>query len=156
MIALFLILVSSVVANYTPEDSLAPCNFFSTINITDGIKQPNGSIFYKNIEYLETQYAEYNYNTFNSDDIIKVPIHIRGCLCEKKDCIRVCCEYGKAVRNGSCVNYDLHDVLFNSTIGSNLAGNKSFEFIYGKPCKMMFKRNPANESSDDWELLKVS
>lgn len=150
------LLAPKIFAKFTPEDNLAPCDFSSTINITDGIKQRNGSIFHNNVQYLETQYADYNYIKFNISERTKVPKHTRGCLCVVKDCIRVCCPFGQAIQNGTCVDHEVHNVFFNSTIESDLGDNKTFGVIYGKPCKRLMKLTPEIEPFDEWTLLQVS
>ena len=158
MFTLFFFILYSIglviCVEYLPKDNLVPCKFFSTANITEGKKQPNGSIIYNNVEYLEHQYADYNYHIINVDVRVLVPEHTRGCLCEMKDCIRVCCGYGKVFKNQSCVEDDLHDVLFNLSI--DLKGYENFGYIDGFPCTTVFERVPESEITDKWELLKVS
>lgn len=83
-----------------PADKL-PCTYFESINITDGVRQPNGDIIHKNIVYPKDQYAEvntvlvdvYDNNTSKGNsEFIKVPSYYRGCLCNRKKCMRICCQ----------------------------------------------------------------
>ena len=143
-------LVLSIIAENKLEDNVAPCNLSSATNITDGKQQQNDSIFPANIKYLEKK------NNIKHFDVRVVePEYTRRSLCEMKDCIRVCCDYGKVLRNQECVDYYLHNVQFKSSIESDLKANKNVGFIYGKPCKAMVLRDE-RAVTVKFELLKVS
>lgn len=70
--------------------SKLPCYFFDSINITDGIHQPNGSILFDGIEFSYDQYAVLSYIIDNGERKPSKP-HFRGCLCNIKPCFRLCC-----------------------------------------------------------------
>lgn len=70
--------------------SKLPCYFFDSINITDGIQQPNGSIQFDGIDFPHKQYAVLNYIIDNGERKACNP-HFRGCLCNIKPCFRLCC-----------------------------------------------------------------
>lgn len=79
-----------------------PCDYFDSINITDGEHQ-NGDIIYKNVTYPKDQYAKVTtvlgYGKNKKGEFIKVPPYYRGCLCNRKKCVRLCCRDG-------CLNHD--------------------------------------------------
>lgn len=79
-----------------------PCNFFDSVNITDGRKLKNQSIIFDGIEYPKWQYAEFDYIINNGIDRSSVHPHIRGCLCNRKPCLRLCCPLGtfSTAKNG--------------------------------------------------------
>lgn len=52
------------------------------MNITDGVKCLNGSIFYNDIEFLLGQYVKLHF-TLDGTDYIEVKPYIRGCLRSK-------------------------------------------------------------------------
>lgn len=70
-----------------------PCDIIDSINITAGILL-NGNITFNGIEYSKDQYAEVDYILKNGVDRTNVEPHIRGCICLKLFCIRLCCPYG--------------------------------------------------------------
>ncbi|XP_055295019.1 G-protein coupled receptor Mth2-like isoform X2 [Sitodiplosis mosellana] len=70
--------------------SKLPCYFFDSINITDGIHQPNGSILFDGIDFQYDQYAVLSYIIDNGEKKASKP-HFRGCLCNIKPCFRLCC-----------------------------------------------------------------
>lgn len=76
-----------------------PCNFFDSVNITSGNELSNKSIMFDGIEYPEGQYAKLNYVLNDGTAPTSVHSHIRGCLCNRKPCIRLCCPFGKFYSN---------------------------------------------------------
>lgn len=70
-----------------------PCEFIDSVNITDGVFQPNNSIIFNGIEFTQDQYAEINY-ILKDNKMHRVEPYRRGCPCKRKPCIRLCCPYG--------------------------------------------------------------
>lgn len=70
--------------------SKLPCYFFDSINITDGIHTSNRSILYDGIDFPYDQYAVLSYIIDNGERKASKP-HYRGCLCNIKNCFRLCC-----------------------------------------------------------------
>lgn len=70
-----------------------PCDIIDSINITAGILLPNENITFNGIEYSKDQYVEVDYILRNGVDRINVDSHIRGCICNLKPCIRLCCPH---------------------------------------------------------------
>lgn len=92
---LLLFLLNPVVLNGGRE---LPCEFFDSVNITDGIRYSNQSISYNGIELKYDQYAEIDY-IFIGLERFEAKRHIRGCPCIGKPCIRLCCPYGSFVES---------------------------------------------------------
>lgn len=156
-----LLIVSTSASSYIPADKDAPCDFFSTIDISAGQRLRNGSILHNNIEYTKDLYAEYNYEITNLTVKLSKPTHIRGCLCLLMDCVRFCCPPGQITKNEVCVDHDRNDVFVNATDENqelklvNIREQK-YGLIYGKPCEKMFQLDPADEPTDEWVFLKVN
>lgn len=71
-----------------------PCHFLDSINITDGALQPNKSIIYDGVAFPNNQYAKIDYILKSGEKRTPVEPHYRGCLCNLKPCMRVCCPHG--------------------------------------------------------------
>lgn len=82
-----------------------PCHFFDSINITSGIwQQPpqqgeqqqqqqlqnRSSIMFDGIKFPPNKYAMVDYTEDDGMRNITAP-HLRGCLCEIKTCVKLCC-----------------------------------------------------------------
>lgn len=74
-----------------------PCEFDDSINITDGNVLPDGSILHHGIKYAKGQFETVNYRFVNNAKRVKVDAHVRGCPCNVKPCIRLCCPLGSFV-----------------------------------------------------------
>lgn len=88
-----------------------PCQFFDSINITDGaFQQQNQSIIYDGVEFIPADYAQIDYVLDRGVEFVPAEPHIRGCLCNRKPCIRFCCPFGSVlgIRNVSktCVSQE--------------------------------------------------
>lgn len=77
-----------------------PCDFEDSINITDGIVLTDGSILHNGIKYTKQQSNTVNYRLVNNMKRIKVDAHVRGCPCNVKPCLRLCCPLGLFVNTG--------------------------------------------------------
>ncbi|XP_055320433.1 G-protein coupled receptor Mth2-like isoform X2 [Sitodiplosis mosellana] len=78
-----------------------PCHFYDSINITDGASHSNGSITFNGLEFPFNQYAKIVYSMENGTKPIKVKPYIRGCLCNIRPCLRLCCPYGSFVNENT-------------------------------------------------------
>lgn len=72
-----------------------PCNFHDSINITDGLLDADKAIQFNGIIFPKDQYAEVDYILVNGTQRIETNSHLRGCPCNIKTCIRLCCPPGK-------------------------------------------------------------
>lgn len=75
-----------------------PCDFRDSINITNGQLQLDGARIHDGTIYPKEQYALVKYVIV--DGRIRVPVksHYRGCPCNVKPCISLCCPLGSFVR----------------------------------------------------------
>ena len=147
------------------------CPYDDSINITDGIKNINSNIIHRNIIYPPSFYDNVEYEYLNFSQKVRTKPYIRGCLCELKPCIRLCCPEGKVfLQSIGCTeasNDTSITIVINATIlnhkredlglqMSDLMESDRFGFIYGKPCRTMFSFDPSHSSEDEWHLIEVS
>lgn len=74
-----------------------PCDFEDSVNITDGMHLPDGSIRHNGIKYTKQHFDTVNYRLVSNANREKVDAHIRGCPCMVKRCLRLCCPLGSFV-----------------------------------------------------------
>lgn len=75
-----------------------PCEFADSINITGGTTLPNGSVLFDGIKYSKKNFDTF-YSTLNRTKLIAVNAHLRGCPCNIKPCLRLCCPLGSFVNS---------------------------------------------------------
>lgn len=152
---LITLLTKSVSSNVLNE---GPCNFMDTVNITDGgWIDHNGDYHFSDVLFKRGTFAEYDYILENITNKIPVDPHYRGCICEYKPCIRICCMHVNDENRNYCV---LSDTLVNIPIEDGEEKNISlktdeFGVLQGKPCSEMFKLEPLDYEYDKWIFLKV-
>lgn len=124
-------------------NKVLPCDFQDSINITDGTRELDGSIKFNNISFARDQYAEINYFQISETVRIFSPSYYRGCPCNVKTCIRLCCSLGKIWdRNSSrkmgelfpCRTDEMAKRLVNEIIDGNRDAkmvelNKQFSYV---------------------------
>lgn len=82
------------------------CKYSDSINITGGDHHDNGSIVFKSTEFRQEHYAKINYIMENGENVT-VETYYRGCICNIKKCIRLCCPIGYSVDDeGGFHNHD--------------------------------------------------
>lgn len=80
-----------------------PCKYLDSINITDGIRHiEDDSIEFDGMMFTKSQYAVIDYVLEHGRTHKLVKPYVRGCGCEIKPCIRLCCPYDSFYQNRSC------------------------------------------------------
>jgi G protein-coupled receptor Mth (Methuselah protein) len=132
-----------------------PCNFMSTINITGGYVDSENNFVHNGIKFRPGKYAQYNYIIVNFTERVTVEPHIRGCLCEYKSCIRLCCLYSEK-QNPNCIQTTVLQVPTqkDGEISLDLE-NDEFGILIGRPCADVYKLEPLDYPDDDWSFMKV-
>ncbi|KAG5679684.1 hypothetical protein PVAND_009237 [Polypedilum vanderplanki] len=110
------------------------CDFRDTVNITGGQKDGDNFIF-NNDTYSFGYYGEFDYIFQNYDEIIKVDLHIRGCVCHIKPCIRICCNEYREPIDRFCTKTNQLEFDNGETI--DLKGEK-YGVLIGRSCQSMF------------------
>lgn len=90
LIAIIFIVSALLAVDWTEKKN--KCEYFDSINITDGEKQSNSSILHNNILYDVSEYDEFDYMINKTGQKVNTDPYTRGCLCTKdsKDCVRLC------------------------------------------------------------------
>lgn len=125
-----------------------PCHFLDSINITAGVIRNDKSIVYKNVTYSKNQYAKINYIIENGSTRITVEPYLRGCLCNNKPCIRLCCPFGTfsdlTVKQGRKCRSDEAAKEYEATIfdefneDHNVTLDHHFAYVDDRPCNKFY------------------
>lgn len=128
-----------------------PCQFLDSINITAGVKQNDESIFYENVTFSKNQYAKINYIIENGSSRIIVEPYLRGCLCNNRPCIRLCCPYGTfsdpTVKQGrKCRSHEAAKEYESTIIDEynqehNVILDHYFSYVDDRPCSKFYLAN---------------
>lgn len=78
-----LLIVTGLLNGYHAIAEL-PCRFVDSIDISEGALQLNQSIIFDGVEFTPADYAKVDHDSINETEP-----HTRGCLCNRKPCIRV-------------------------------------------------------------------
>ncbi|XP_046801555.1 probable G-protein coupled receptor Mth-like 3 isoform X2 [Lucilia cuprina] len=73
------------------HDKEPKCSYENTVNLTNHHKFQNGSFLYQGKIIPPEIIALYDYAVLWGTNK-SVPLHVRGCICDKYPCIRLCCE----------------------------------------------------------------
>lgn len=126
-----------------------PCDFLDSMNISDGALGSNRTIIYKDLEFPLDQYARINYTFINGVERISVAPYIRGCVCNRKPCIRLCCPFGSIqVKSRQCqpnevaksmkVFSEKNHNAYTAANVTNIEAVPQFTFIHDYPCKRLY------------------
>ncbi|CAG9805773.1 unnamed protein product [Chironomus riparius] len=126
------------------------CDFIDTVNITGGYKDLNQNFIYKSEVYPHGTYQEFSYVEDFFKTRVSVDPHIRGCICNFKPCIRLCCQ-GDDKNIPHCSESTKFTVLNEDSEEKtiNLEDNK-YGVLVGRSCKDMFEV----ENQTPWKLQK--
>lgn len=161
---LVILLIIVTTCNAYLDNLNKPCKYLDSINITDGIKdQETDSIMFDGINYTKKLYDIYDYEFVNESYRHQVASHIRGCTCELKPCVRMCCPREKYFNGTNCVAND-NDTIYNLSVNVTSDGVhfsrenllNYFNYVVGKPCHSMNPMEPAlYYRYDTWALFEV-
>lgn len=120
-----------------------PCEFLDSMNISDGVFRSNRTIVYKDLEFPQGQYAKINY-TYDGIERATVAPYMRGCICNRKSCIRLCCPYGTVqVTSRQCQPNEAGNSIkvfseqYPNDAVQNVESVRQFAFIDSYPCNRM-------------------
>nr|XP_017021393.1 probable G-protein coupled receptor Mth-like 6 [Drosophila kikkawai] len=89
---IFGIFVELIILPATKPD-IPGCHFLETVNISSWLRLQNGSYLYQDIEVPEYLTGQYDYITTELNYNETVKSHLRGCVCQLKPCIWICCRF---------------------------------------------------------------
>lgn len=167
LIVIIIGLISLDYSNGSSIDRELPCHFLDSINITDGALQSDNSIIFRDTKFVENQYARINYILDNGTNPIPVEPYLRGCLCNIRSCIRLCCPYGtiyERLPNGgkTCRKHELA-TKFESEIHTEdqnvktLLEKHHFGYVEDRPCPRFYvgENYTMTHVMKPFELLKL-
>ena len=160
VVRLILLAVSSA-QNVNLAEPALPCDFYQSVNITDGFKHGNGSISYNGQMFPSGSYGYTDKIVLYDRMEEEVEEHIRGCICgleNSKPCVPFCCpeNYLKFKSSVFCEKYN-HKLIVNSTndeLYSEVDVIKDYTPILQK-C-FSYNYNLRADEGHSWKLLKVS
>lgn len=126
--------------------SKLPCHFHDSVNITAGEFLSNKSIIFDGVEFGEGQYAELDY-ILDGNEQVPAHSHLRGCLCNRRPCIRLCCPIGSLpqIKNGSqvCSPHEdaknpEHALLDQNNVSISVKLDQHFSIVDTKPCQKLY------------------
>lgn len=145
------------------SNTIVSCDFYSTINVTNGSLQIDKSWLHNGLRYNLGLYGKYDYILSDDRNKILVPEHVRGCICLIKPCINACCEPSQMTdkETGNCVSENFNQLWWNvGTEGKNLVKtevSKIFQWIHRRPtCRDLHFLDPDEHNYDEWYLAEVS
>ncbi|XP_065361907.1 G-protein coupled receptor Mth2-like [Calliphora vicina] len=74
------------------DNNYEKCDFENTVNLTDQQKYENGSYVYQGILIPTEKQHLYDYHLKFLRARETVPQHLRGCVCEDRPCMKLCCK----------------------------------------------------------------
>lgn len=131
--------------NYN-QPSILPCDFLDSINITDGVMQPDESILFDRIKYANGTYKtiNYSYTWENEPKFHQTNAYIRGCIPKSKPFIRLFCPRG--LENLNCPSYKAvqnhqQKILDENNEEIMVILSDYFGFLFDAPCKISWIDN---------------
>lgn len=151
-LVIFVILGSYFIeANHIIQEQ-GPCNFLDTVNITSGHYDQYGKYRYKGLVFEKEMFAEYNYIVENLTIMVKVEPHIRGCICDLRPCIRLCCVEEES-NSSTCIQTETLTVpTHDEDEEIDLTANR-YGVLVGRPCAKMYKLEPQDYPDDRWYFV---
>jgi hypothetical protein len=121
------------------------CNLRDTVNISSGFIDQHGHFNHDGVIYTKGFFGEFDYVVDNLGTKIKVDLHPRGCICEYRPCIRICCRQNRNVR-GNCMKSELLSVPVSSGEEKqiDLVSNE-YGILEGNPCREAVLVEPDEE-----------
>lgn len=133
-----------------------PCEFSKSLNISHGERLANGSVLADDILYPLTLTFQHKMDG---------GVHLRGCPCKIRTCVRKCCPLGEAyiddtdceVSDDSKVN-PFNPIVYDGNVQTKVVAYKHFAFLNNKPCES-YVMNPFSGTEeatyDVFHLQKV-
>uniref|UniRef100_A0A1B0FGD4 G-protein coupled receptors family 2 profile 2 domain-containing protein n=1 Tax=Glossina morsitans morsitans TaxID=37546 RepID=A0A1B0FGD4_GLOMM len=141
---------------------IANCPYEETVNLSNYASQENGSIFYQNIEITKAWQGYYDYEQYFNGVNVNVAMHLRGCVCKFKKCVKLCCQRSELINgNGQCItnigansSHSSDFIMITQTNGEFKKVDIFNHFIWqmGRPCNRVAQFHSTAQSN--WSLLE--
>lgn len=137
---IFFLLTIAVNTTISKKYNKLPCAFLESVNITDGIIQPDKSVIFENVTY--TKYSYITYTLENNTIRHKTAKYVRGCkpATEIKPFLRLHCPFG--MNDKDCPSYQnvrnfQQKVRFHDGNETIVTLDQHFGFLFDRPCGEM-------------------
>lgn len=147
------IIVLLLLIHSNENDDRLPCQYLDSINITDGIRQPDDSIQFNGMTFTKDQYARVDYVLENGTTYRMVAPYIRGCVCSLKSCVRLCCPLGSYYQNRSChrhndVRHLETQILDENKQTKSIVLDSRFAYVSDRSCNRRY-------IADEFQIVHV-
>ncbi|XP_055913701.1 G-protein coupled receptor Mth2-like [Eupeodes corollae] len=155
----FLQLSLTASTTQTPPLKEAPCAYNETVSLEYSERLENGSYLYDNIIVPAEKTGFYDYEIAIGNTKTPADVHVRGCVCELRTCISVCCPPDYEFHNGTCIESPFEiDPLIDITNkeGKTIKVNISRQFAiqYTRPCEGLFYFQPEIYDYDKYSIME--
>ncbi|XP_065719424.2 probable G-protein coupled receptor Mth-like 3 isoform X2 [Drosophila suzukii] len=109
------------------------CDFYDTVDITDGKKFSNGSYLYDSLLIPANLVGEYDFEILPDGTKKYGSRHMRGCACKLRPCIRFCCPHNHKMKSSKCVGemstdeLESHNRYVNVTLNNGTVAKRHFK-----------------------------
>lgn len=134
---------------FTLKKQKLNCDFLDSVNITDGQLNPDKTITFNGVIFSPEQYAKIDYIVINGRTREFAKEHIRGCICNIKPCIRLCCPHGQVVDlsitdGRKCRPHDavkrFKSIIENvDSARESIQMDEYFGFVDDRPCHELYE-----------------
>lgn len=131
------------------------CDILDTVNITGGYIDANGSYHKDGLIYKSGKFGYFTKIPLNSTFSFIVDLHVRGCICEIKNCIRIC-RYCENDQDDLCIRSDKLLLPSEGDEREISLENGEFAVVVGKVCERYFVLEPEEYEDDIWIVQNVS
>ncbi|KAH8249927.1 hypothetical protein KR026_001692 [Drosophila bipectinata] len=153
------VLVASAVLEDIPD-----CDFFDTVSLTGRLKFANGSYQYENLIIPAAHTGAYDYEIDFDGNRRSVQSHVRGCACQLKSCVRLCCHHKQLLNNNKCVEAEEQALAFDYSLNiTQKDGQERTVHILKDmvvqqelplPCFWHYSLHAESSEADKWTLLE--
>ncbi|KAH8379948.1 hypothetical protein KR009_008147 [Drosophila setifemur] len=94
------LIIALMLQNATAD--IPDCDYYDTVNITAGERFSNGSFLYEGLLIPAHLTGEYDSRVMADNSVEPEMKHWRGCVCQLKSCIRLCCHHHNLLQEDVC------------------------------------------------------
>ncbi|KAH8393851.1 hypothetical protein KR215_003126 [Drosophila sulfurigaster] len=144
----FLFILSVVLAAEAEDNQ--KCEYFDSVDLENSQKYVNGSYLYRGILIPSEKVHQYTYRETVFQHNKTVEPYMRGCLCQIKSCVLLCCKPEKSMRN-----FVVNMTLDNGTETQvNVINEFEVQVKYEMSCDLLEDPNYDEQAQPNWKLFQ--
>ncbi|XP_060650191.1 probable G-protein coupled receptor Mth-like 11 isoform X1 [Drosophila nasuta] len=144
----FLFILSIILAAEAEDNQ--KCEYFDSVDLENSQKYENGSYLYRGILIPSEKVHQYTYRETVFQHNKTVEPYMRGCLCQIKSCVLLCCEPEKSMRN-----FVVNMTLDNGTETQvNVINEFEVQVKYEMSCDLLENPNYDEQAQPNWKLFQ--